>query len=46
MSNRRQRVSCTVTPDVDGMHICIFESLQLEGSYVGKLLLSVEALKR
>ena len=23
--------------DIDGMHICIFESLQLEGSYVGDL---------
>ena len=27
-----------LTPDVDGMHLCIFESLQLEGSYVGDLL--------
>ena len=26
------------TPDVDGMHICIFESTQLEGSYVGHFL--------
>ena len=25
-------------PDVDGMHICIFESLRLEGSFVGDLL--------
>ena len=25
-------------PDVDGPHVCIFESLQLEGSYVGDLL--------
>ena len=24
--------------DIDGMHICIFESSQLEGSYVGDLL--------
>ena len=23
--------------DIDGTHICIFESLQLEGSYVGEL---------
>ena len=33
-------------PDVDGMNIYTFESLQLEGSYVGNLLLFVEALKR
>ena len=26
------------THDVDGMHICIFESTQLEGSYVGHFL--------
>jgi len=44
--HRRWRVSCTVTPDVDGMHIYTFESLQLEGSYIGNLLLSLEALKR
>ena len=25
-------------PDFDGMHVCIFESSQLEGSYVGDLL--------
>ena len=25
-------------PDVDGMHVCIFESSQLEDSYVGELL--------
>lgn len=25
-------------PDVDGMYICVFESLRLEGSYVGDLL--------
>ena len=43
---RRWRVSCTVVPDVDGMNIYTFESLQLEGSYVGNLLLFVEALKR
>ena len=24
--------------DIDGMHICIFESSKLEGSYVGDLL--------
>ena len=28
-------------PDVDGMHVCIFESLQLEGSYAGDLLYSM-----
>ena len=26
------------TPDTDGTHIRIFESLQLEGSYIGDLL--------
>ena len=25
-------------PDIDGMHVCIFESAQLQGSYVGDLL--------
>ena len=30
--------SLTPDPDVDGMHIHIFERLQLEGSYVGDLL--------
>ena len=28
----------SLTPDVDGTHIRIFESSQLEGSYVGDLL--------
>ena len=28
----------SLTSDVDGMHIHIFESLQLEGMYVGDLL--------
>jgi len=28
-------------PDIDGTHFCIFECLQLEGSYVGNLLHSV-----
>ena len=28
----------SLTPDFDGMHVCIFESSQLEGSYVGDLL--------
>ena len=27
----------SLLPDGDGMHICIFESSQLEGSYVGDL---------
>ena len=27
-----------LTPDVDGTHVRIFESSQLEGSYVGDLL--------
>ena len=30
--------SLTPDPDVDRMHIHIFERLQLEGSYVGDLL--------
>ena len=28
----------SLTPDVDGMRVRIFESSQLEGSYVGDLL--------
>ena len=28
----------SLTPDVDGMHVHIFESSQLKGSYVGDLL--------
>ena len=28
----------SVMPDDDGMHICVFESSQLEGSYVGDSL--------
>ena len=32
------QAAMSLTPDVDGMHICIFESSQLEGSYVGDLL--------
>ena len=31
----------SVTPDTDGTHMCIFESLQLEDSYVGDLLFHV-----
>ena len=29
-----------LTPDIDGMHVCIFESSQLEGSHVGDLMYS------
>ena len=32
----------SLTPDVDGTHVRIFESSQLEGSYVGDLLLCYE----
>ena len=32
------QVTMALTPDVDGMHIHIFERLQLKGSYVGDLL--------
>jgi hypothetical protein len=32
------QAAVSLTPDVDGMHVCIFESSQLEGSYVGELL--------
>ena len=28
----------SLTPDTDGTHVCIFESWQLEGSYIGDLL--------
>ena len=31
------QATVSLTPDVDGMHIRIFESSQLEGSYVGDL---------
>ena len=30
----------SLTPDDDGMHACVLESSQLEGSYVGDLLYS------
>ena len=29
------QAAVSLTPDVTGMNICIFESLQLEGLYVG-----------
>ena len=32
------QAAVSLTPDVDGTHIHIFESSQLEGSYVGDLL--------
>ena len=32
------QASISLTPDVDGMHVYIFESSQLEGLYVGDLL--------
>ena len=31
------QAAISLTPDVDGTHVRIFESLQLEGSYVGDL---------
>ena len=32
------QAAVSLTPDGDDMHVCIFESLQLEDSYVGDLL--------
>ena len=32
------RAAISLMPDVDGTHVRIFESSQLEGSYVGDLL--------
>ena len=32
-----QQAALSLTPDVDGMHVRIFESLQAENSYVGDL---------
>ena len=34
----RGQVAASLTPDADGTHIHIFESSQLEGSYIGHLL--------
>ena len=34
------QAAISLTPDVDGTHVHIFESSQLEGSYVGDLLYS------
>ena len=32
------QAATSLTPDIDGTHVRIFESLQLEGSYVGDFL--------
>ena len=34
----RGRAAISLTPDIDGTHVRIFESSQLEGSYAGDLL--------
>ena len=34
----RGQAAVSLTPDVDGMHVYIFGSLQLEGLYVGDFL--------
>ena len=34
----RGQAAISLTPDVDGTHICIFESSQLESSCVGDLI--------
>ena len=36
-SRRQRQAAVSLTPDADGMHIRIFESSKLEGSYVGDL---------
>ena len=33
-----EQAAISLTPDTDGTHVHIFESLQLKGSYVGDLL--------
>ena len=38
------QAAISLTPDADGMHIHIFETSQLEGSYVGDLLFTVSPL--
>ena len=35
----RGQAAVSLMPDIDGMHVCIFESLQFEGSYVGDVLI-------
>ena len=37
-----EQAAILLTSDVDGMYIFTFESLKLEGSYVGYLLYSLE----
>ena len=37
-SRVRGQAAISLMPDFDGMHIHVFESLQLEGSHVGDLL--------
>ena len=34
-----EQAAISLTPDVNGTHVRIFESSQLEGSYVGNLLI-------
>ena len=34
------QAAVSLTPDGDGTHVCIFESLQLEDSYIGDLMYS------
>ena len=34
----RGRAAISLMPDIGGLHVCIFESLQLEDMYVGDLL--------
>ena len=35
------QAAISLMPDIDGMHVCIFESSQLEGLYVEDLLYCV-----
>ena len=39
------KAAVSLTSDVDGRHVCIFESLQLEGSHVGNLLYTVSMIE-
>ena len=34
----RGQAAISLTPDIDGTHVHIFETSQLDGSYVGDLL--------
>ena len=38
------QAAVALTPDADGMHGHVFESLQLEGSYVGDLLYNLAGI--